>query len=363
MFRLSSGDVQVVIPGGTEADAARTRSILQTTGKLEVRHVYYQINNPSLLKDKGNGAWDFGQDYRNNYKKYRDVVYPQREKDGRSSGFLHLGPEVWNGSHIRKAHRDLDRSGEPAVAISLNPTGTAINLAFTTQLNAERESNALNQEEADLGGRPSSTTPGTVQKFGYLAICMDGEVVSAPVVREPSGGATQISGSFDEEEAQALVDILNAGALTVTPRVVSERVVGPSLGQETIDQGMRAMLIASALVVLAMFLFYHLKLGLVANLALLVNIALIFVVLSIFQATLTLPGLAGMVLTVGMAVDANILIFERMREENTGDLDVSSLIAKGYDRAFGTILDSNLTTFVVALILYAVGSGPIKGFD
>jgi SecD/SecF fusion protein len=360
VFRLSSGDVQVVIPGGTEADAARTRVILQTTGKLEVREVLYGISDRELITPTKGGAWQFSSRYENplpgfNYRippERRNEVYPAAERSAQGSPFYHLGPIEWTGEQIQKSNIDIDGTGDYAVSIRLNATGAALNEAFTRRLKQDQDNKVQRTSKHD----------GATGMVGYLAICMDGEVVSAPIVREASGGATQITGNFDEDEAQALVDVLNAGALTVTPRVVSERVVGPSLGQETIAQGTAAMLIASLLVVLAMFFFYHLKLGLVANISLLVNVALIFVVLSIFQATLTLPGLAGMVLTVGMAVDANILIFERLREENTGDLDVSSLIAKGYDRAFGTILDSNLTTFVVALILYAVGSGPIKGF-
>ncbi|MFT7554563.1 MAG: preprotein translocase subunit SecD, partial [Planctomycetota bacterium] len=151
------------------------------------------------------------------------------------------------------------------------------------------------------------------------------------------------------------------GALRAPMVIVEERTVGPSLGQENIDRGLNSVLIGFFLVLIFMA-FYYKVFGLVANLALTLNLLLMVAVLSIFQATLTLPGIAGIVLTVGMAVDANVLIFERIREELRNGNSPQAAIYAGYEKAFGTILDANVTTFIAAIVLYAFGTGPIKGF-
>jgi preprotein translocase subunit SecD len=203
----------------------------------------------------------------------------------------------------------------------------------------------------------------TRKNVGRLfAIVLDGKVVSAPVIREPIlGGSGIISGRFSVQEAQDLALLLRAGALPAPLIILEERTVGPDLGQDSIDAGKIAGVIALAFVVVFMIASYGLF-GLMADVALMFNIALIVAVLSVLQATLTLPGIAGIVLTMGMAVDANVLIFERIREEVRAGRTPISAIDAGYRRALTTIIDSNLTTLIAALILFGLGSGPIKGF-
>ncbi len=196
-----------------------------------------------------------------------------------------------------------------------------------------------------------------------FAIVLDGDVISAPVINESiCGGQGQISGGFDVQEAAELALLLRAGALPTDMTVVEERSVGPSLGADSVAAGKIASLIGLSLVLVFMFISYGLF-GLMANVALVVNIALILALLSSLQATLTLPGIAGIVLTVGMAVDANVLIFERIREEIAGGRSALSSIDAGYSRAMATIIDSNLTTLIAAVILFSFGTGPIKGFS
>jgi len=195
-----------------------------------------------------------------------------------------------------------------------------------------------------------------------FAIVLDKEVISAPRINEPiCGGSGQISGGFDVEEANNLALLLRAGALPADLKVVEERTVGPSLGADSVEAGKIASIIGLTLVLIFMFISYGLF-GLMANVALAVNIALILALLSSLQATLTLPGIAGIVLTVGMAVDANVLIFERIREEVAAGRSAISAIDAGYSRAMATIVDSNLTTLIAAIILFSLGTGPIKGF-
>ncbi|MGH1404557.1 MAG: protein translocase subunit SecD [Alphaproteobacteria bacterium] len=195
-----------------------------------------------------------------------------------------------------------------------------------------------------------------------FAIVLDAQVISAPRINEAiCGGSGQISGGFDVQEANELSLLLRAGALPADLTVVEERTVGPSLGADSVAAGKVASLIGLALVFVFMLICYGLF-GLMANMALVVNISLILAILSSLQATLTLPGIAGIVLTVGMAVDANVLIFERVREETAAGRSAISAVDIGYSRAMATIIDSNLTTLIAALILFSFGTGPIKGF-
>ena len=195
-----------------------------------------------------------------------------------------------------------------------------------------------------------------------LAIVLDGVVQSAPVIREriPSGKA-QITGKFSVDEANDLAIILRAGALPAPVEVIEERTVGPTLGKDSIAKGIRAIILGGVLV-LCFMLIYYLIAGLIANFALCMNLILILGVLSYFKATLTLPGIAGLVLTIGMAVDANVLIFERVKEELKSGKTLHSGIISGYNRAFLTILDANVTTLITALILFQFGTGPVRGF-
>lgn len=195
-----------------------------------------------------------------------------------------------------------------------------------------------------------------------LAIILDNNVYSAPVIQDKiSGGHAQITGRFTMEEARDLAIVLRAGSLPAPVKILEKRMVGPSLGQDSIKQGIRAMIIGSIAVVLFMIFYYRLS-GIVANIAMLLNILLLLAALAGFGATLTVPGLAGIVLTIGMAVDANVLIYERIREEMRLGKTVKASIDTGYSRAFLTILDSNVTTIIAAIFLLQFGTGPVKGF-
>lgn len=195
-----------------------------------------------------------------------------------------------------------------------------------------------------------------------LAIVLDNRVYSAPVIQERiGGGRASITGSFDIKEARDLAIILRAGALPAPVEIVEERTVGPSLGQDSIRQGINSFIVGGALVVVFMIAYYK-GAGLVAVVALLFNVLFMIAILAGFHAVLTLPGIAGIVLTVGMAVDANVLINERIREELRAGRAPRSAVEAGYQHALPAILDSNVTTFLSGVILFQFGTGPIKGF-
>lgn len=195
-----------------------------------------------------------------------------------------------------------------------------------------------------------------------LAIVLDKKVYSAPVIQEKiTGGEARITGNFTTEEARDLAIILRAGALPAPVNILEERTVGPSLGSDSIRKGLLSMCVGGILVVLFMLIYYKAS-GLIADFALILNILLIAGGLAGFQATLTLPGIAGIILTIGMAVDANVLIFERIREEMNLGKTPRAAVDAGYDRATLTILDANVTTLIAALVLFQFGTGPVKGF-
>jgi len=195
-----------------------------------------------------------------------------------------------------------------------------------------------------------------------IAIVLDDYVFSYPTVKgEIPNGRSEISGNFTINEAKDLANILKAGKLPAPARIVEEAIVGPSLGQEAIDSGLMSFIVALAIVLLYM-MFYYSSAGIVANIALLINIFFIMGVLASLGAALTLPGIAGIVLTIGMSIDANVLIFERIREEVTAGKGLRLAITDGYNKAYSSIIDANVTTLLVAIILYMTGTGPIKGF-
>ena len=209
------------------------------------------------------------------------------------------------------------------------------------------------------------------KKFAYatknnigkrLAIIIDDKVVSAPVVRDAiTTGNGQISGSFSVEEANNLSIVLRSGALPAPMSIIEERTVGPDLGQESIDKGVISLIIGFILVIL--YIFYNYKIfGIFANISLFINLILLVSILTILGATLTLPGIAGIILTVGMAVDANVLIYERIKEELKIEGNILIAFDNGYKRVLTTLLDANITTLIAAFVLYFIGSGPIKGF-
>jgi preprotein translocase subunit SecD len=239
-----------------------------------------------------------------------------------------------SGGDLTDAQPGFDqRSGEPIVSFRFNTSG----------------SRKFAQATSDNVGQP-------------FAIVLDNEVISAPVIREPiTGGSGQISGSFTVQAANDLSILLRAGALPAPLTIIEERTVGPGLGQDSIEKGELAAYVGSIMVIVFMLVTYRLF-GVFANIAVAINVAMIFGVLSLLNATLTLPGIAGIVLTVGIAVDSNVLIYERIREELRGGRTAISAIDAGFKRALSTILDSNITTFIAAAVLFYIGTGPVRGF-
>jgi preprotein translocase subunit SecD len=253
---------------------------------------------------------------------------------GEAGNYLIEKRIVVAGEDLTDAQAGFDqRTSEPIVNFRFNTAG-ARKFAVATQQNV---------------GRP-------------FAIVLDNKVISAPVIREPIlGGSGQISGTFTVQDANNLAILLRAGALPAPLTVVEQRTVGPGLGQDSIRQGTMAALVGSALVIVFMFATYGLF-GLFANIAVAINVAMIFGVLSLLNATLTLPGICGIVLTVGIAVDSNVLIYERIREEVRAGRTPLNAIDAGFTRALSTILDSNITTFIAAAVLFYIGTGPVRGF-
>ena len=211
------------------------------------------------------------------------------------------------------------------------------------------------------GGRDfARITEANVKK--RLAIVLDKNVYSAPVIQEKiTGGQARITGSFTTDEAHDLAIVLRAGALPAPVNILEERIVGPSLGSDSIRQGLVSGCVGGILVILFVLVYYKGS-GLIADIALILNIILIAGGLAAFQATLTLPGIAGIILTIGMAVDANVLIYERIKEELSLGKTPRAAVDAGYDRATITILDSNVTTLIAALVMFQFGTGPVKGF-
>ncbi len=238
------------------------------------------------------------------------------------------------GAHVIDARVQIDQQyNEPYVALTFDAVGARLFERITEE---------------------------NVQK--RLAIILDGNVYSAPVIQEKiSGGRAQITGRFTMEEAKDLSLVLRAGALPAPVKILEERSVGPSLGKDSIEAGIKATLIASIVVALFMMLYYKAS-GVIADLMLLLDLLFIMAGLAFFEATLTLPGIAGIALTLGMAVDANILIYERIREEQRGGKTTLAAIESGFSKATVTILDANITTLIVALVLFQFGSGPVRGF-
>ena len=239
-----------------------------------------------------------------------------------------------SGDQLVDANPSMDQYNQPVVSLRFDSTGS--------------------RKFGDL------TSKNVGKRF---AIVLDGEVISAPVIREAiTGGSGQISGNFTFETASDLAVLLRAGALPAPLTILEERSVGPSLGKDSINAGMYAAIIAIILVIIYMLVIYGARFGVTANISLIINILLILAILGVLDATLTLPGLAGIALTIGMAVDANVLIFERIREESRSGRSNIGAIDNGFKEAFRTIVDANITTLLAAIILFQFGSGPVKGF-
>ena len=253
---------------------------------------------------------------------------------GKESSFYLLKSEVpLTGALLESARVETGGNGLPIVAFKFKPDGGRVFGELTA---------------ANVGKN--------------MAIILDGIVYSAPVIKGPiRGGSGIIEGNFRMEDARALAIVLRAGALPAPVNIIEERTIGATLGEDSIRSGLRACLVGAVVVVFFMLFYYRIG-GLFANAALFLNILFILAMMAYFGSTLTLPGIAGILLTVGMAVDANVLIFERIREELRAGKPIRVSVDAGYDKAFSAILDSNLTTLISALFLFQFGTGPIKGF-
>ena len=265
------------------------------------------------------------------------ILYQKQEKPetGRTIKvpFLLVKKTLMTGEVLKNAQVRFDNFNQPYVALEFDPRGAKMFDRITAKNVKKR-----------------------------LAIILDDNVYSAPVIQERiSGGSAQITGSFDENEARDLVIVLRAGALPAPVKILENRSVGPSLGKDLIDKGLKSIIIGGILVVLFMVTYYKIS-GTIADVALILNLILIMGALAGLRATLTLPGIAGIILTIGMAVDANVLVFERIREELRSGKTPRAAIDGGYSRAFLTIMDANITTLIAAVVLFQFGTGPVKGF-
>jgi len=321
---IPEGDNRIMIQLPGIKDPERAKNLIGKTALLEFKIVDEENSLDEAL--------------RGNVPEGSVVAYGTRED--RASGqkgqmpYLLKNKTLLTGASLETAKVQIsDRFGDPHVSLKFNSQG-ALDFDRITSENVRKR----------------------------LAIVLDGVVHSAPVIEERiSGGQAVIRGNFSMEEARDLAIVLRAGALPAPVNILEERTVGPSLGTDSIQQGIMATLIGFLLVVVFMFIYYRLS-GLIADSVLILNIIILMGVLAAFKATLTLPGIAGIVLTIGMAVDANVLIFERIREEARLGKPPRAALDAGYSKAFLTILDSNITTLIAALFLFAFGTGPVKGF-
>jgi len=315
------GDAQVVLQLPGLDDPQRLKDLLGKTAKM----TFHLVDEGNSVLEARTGRVPPGS--------FLAPSMDEREPSGAPRVYLLKKRVMVSGENLTNAQPTVDNRGQPAVSIVFDSIGARKFAKATTE---------------------------NVQK--PFAIVLDGEVISAPVIREPIiGGRGQISGSMSVREAQDLALLLRAGALPAPLYPVEERSVGPGLGADSIAAGKVASIVGLVLVVAFMGVAYG-KFGLMADIALMMNIILIVAALSILQATLTLPGIAGIVLTVGMAVDANVLIFERIREETRLGLSPIRAIDSGYSNAMRTIVDANATTLIAAVLLYQFGSGPVRGF-
>jgi len=324
--------ILVQLPGAR--DPGRLKEILGATATLEYR-----------LVDTGHSV----QDAVDGRVPVTSKLY--RDRDGRP--VLLLRRVIVTGDQITDAAAGFDQSsGQPAVFVSLDGQGARRMRNVTTEHVGKPMAVVFIENRTVtrlVNGEPVKHKVRTE------------EVISVANILEPFGRRFQTTGLDSSNEAHNLALLLRAGALATPIEIVEERTIGPSLGQDNIDQGFLSVVIGFILVVLFMAVYYRVF-GLVADLVLLVNLVLIVAVLSLLQATLTLPGIAGIVLTVGMAVDANVLIFERIREEIRNGNSPQASIHAGYEKALSTILDANITTLIAAVVLFSFGTGPIKGF-
>jgi len=320
---VKQGDTRILVQIPGYEDTARAKSLIGRTAQLEFK----------LVDEKG----DLDKSLRGVIPAGDIIMYGANEsrkgKSFRQPYLLKKRTEL-SGTEVSDARVSIDsRFNEYAVTLKFNSKGA-------------RKFDHLTA--AHVGER--------------FAIILEGAVMSAPVIRERiAGGSAQITGSFSPAEAHDLAIVLRAGALPAPVKVVEERSIGPSLGKDSVEQGLNSIIIGGILVLVFMGVYYR-AFGMVANVALLFNMLLIVAAMSMIGSTLTLPGMAGIVLTIGMAVDANVLIFERIREELGLGKTPLAAIDGGYEKAFSTIVDANITTLIAAIVLFQFGSGPVKGF-
>jgi len=328
------GDSRIVVQLPGVQDTARAKDILGATATLEFR----MVDEEHSVSDARDGRVPAGS-----------RLY--HERNGRP--VLLYRQLMLTGDSIIDAASGIDQqTGSPAVFITLDGKGA--------RLFSERTKDKIGRSMAVVFIE-NKTDVRRVDGRDVRSRRTIEEVINIAVIRDRLGKRFQITGLDNTEEARDLALLLRAGALAAPIEIIEERTVGPSLGQDNIDQGLRSVIIGFCLV-LGFMAFWYRRFGLVANLALAANLVLIVAVLSMLQATLTLPGIAGIVLTVGMAVDANVLIFERIREELRNRNTPQASIQSGYQKAFSTILDANVTTLIAAVVLFGFGTGPIKGF-
>lgn len=313
------GDTQILVQLPGVSDPQEAKALLGKTAKLSFRLVHPDNANAQSIRVAPMGA--------------EILMTDERTERGPSKYLVERIVRV-SGEMLVDAQQAYDNNGQPAVNFSLDAIG-AKRFADATRQNVGRQ----------------------------LAIVLDNKVISAPSISVAiSGGRGIITGSFSLKDAQNLAVLLRAGALPAPLTVLEERVVGPDLGADSIAAGKTATVVAVLAVVIFMLLFYGILFGTIANLALMMNLVMLLASLNLLQATLTLPGIAGIALTLGMAVDANILIFERVREELRAKQSSLNAINSGFTRAMATIVDSNITTIIGAVLLYEFGTGAVRGF-
>jgi preprotein translocase subunit SecD len=328
------GDRRIVVELPGVQDPGKVKDLLGATATLEYRLAHGDL--AEALEAERSGRAPAGT-----------ALY--RERNGQP--ILLKRQVIVTGDEMTSASAGFDQqSGQSAVFVNLDSKGARRMRNVTTD-NVGKPMAVVFKEKRTVGrdeeGRP-------IRKWVE-------EVINVATIREPFGRRFQTTGLDNPQEAHQLALLLRAGALAAPIDIVEERTIGPSLGQDNIDQGFTSVMVGMLLVLVFMAVYYK-SFGLIANLALVSNLFLIVAILSILQATLTLPGIAGIVLTVGMAVDANVLIFERIREELRIGSTPQASIHAGYAKAFSTILDANVTTFIAAIVLFSIGSGPVRGF-
>ncbi len=318
------GENRILIQLPGIKDPKRAIAIIGKTALLEFKLVDEEHSVEKALKGDIPPGDEILYEYKIDKKTGRETKIP----------ILVKKRAVLTGEYLTDARVQIDRQyNEPYVGISFDPKGSRLFERITGE---------------NVGKK--------------LAIVLDGKVYSAPVIQEKiSGGQARITGSFTHEEAHDLAIVLRAGALPAPVKILEERTVGPSLGRDSINKGIKSIIIGGLIVVIFMIVYYKIA-GVIADIALIMNLILILACLAIFRATLTLPGIAGLILTIGMAVDGNVIIFERIREEIRIGKTPRAALETGYGKAILTILDAQVTTLIAALVLFQFGTGPIRGF-